>query len=422
VKFEFRKRPGLTGREVRLLGLIGLAGLMLLGVLAGANIALGRLLPGGGGFFSAWEGARGFLFAHTEPYSGTIATLAQQQAYGRIAKPGEDPLILTVPFFLLPVYFPFALIPDPAVARGLWMLLGEAALVGIAFLSLRLIEWEPRRLFLIAYALLAVGGYYSVAALVEGTQVVFLTLIYLGVLVCLSAGQDELAGALLVLCLVHWEVSFLVLLLILWKVFSERRWRVLAGFGMLLATLLVISFLVYAGWIYPFLTATLAALRTGFGVTAASVFTRLVPSYGDRLAQAVTILIMIMLGYEWVATRDSDFRRFVWALCLTLAAAPLIGFRTEMSSLVAAFPGLALIFAAATNRWRMGYWLTGLLLLLVFAVPWSLFGRGILFRDEASRDLLFLFFPAFTILGLYWTRWWLIRPPRTWLDHIRAQG
>src|SRR5262245_25516225 len=97
--------------------------LIVVGVLVGANIALSRLLPGGGSFFVAWEGARGFLFAHTEPYSGTVATLAQEQAYGRIAQPGDNPYYLTLPFFLLVAYFPFALIPDPAMARGIWMAL-----------------------------------------------------------------------------------------------------------------------------------------------------------------------------------------------------------------------------------------------------------------------------------------------------------
>jgi ACR3 family arsenite efflux pump ArsB len=91
-----------------------------------------------------------------------------------------------------------------------------------------------------------------------------------------------------------------------------------------------------------------------------------------------------------------------------------------MNNLVVLFPALALILAATVNRWSVGNWLALLLLLIVLLLPWGFFVRWFLLHDQRSWDYLFLFFPAFTILGLYWTRWWFIRPPRTWLDHVRA--
>jgi hypothetical protein len=33
--------------------------------------------------------------------------------------------------------------------------------------------------------------------------------------------------------------------------------------------------------------------------------------------------------------------------------------------------------------------------------------------------LIFLFLPLFTLLGLYWIRWWAIRPPRIFTDLAR---
>ncbi len=413
---KFQGRPRLTLRDVSILGLLGLVALIIVSVLVGANIGLSRLVPGGGGFFVAWQGARAFLFERTEPYSGTVATLAQELAYGRSARPGENPYVLDLPFFLLPVYFPVALISDPALARGVWMSMGQAGLLAAAFLSLRLIDWQPRRFFLVLFAVLSIFNFYSVVSLLEGAPSVSLTLLFVGILLALHGEQDELGGALLAFGLFQWAVSFPFLLLVFWRVFSEKQWRVLAGFGMSLTLLLVISFLAYPGWVVPFLAASLLIVRSGFGIGPAATFVHLFPVYGDRIAQGVTILVILMLGYEWAATRDSDFRRFVWAACLTLAATPLIGFRTEMSNLVVIFPGLALIFAAITDRWR--YWLTGFLWLIMFIVPWGLFARGWLFRDRFSQDLLFLFFPLFSIIGLYWTRWWFMRPPRTWLDRV----
>ncbi|MBI2759405.1 MAG: hypothetical protein HYX49_12110 [Chloroflexi bacterium] len=419
---KFNRKRALTPREIRILSLFGLAALIVLSVWVGANIWLSRIIPGGGGFFSGWAGARSFLFDRIQPYSGTVAGQVQQLVYGRSARPGENPYILTTPFFLLPVYFPFALIADPAIARGLWMFFAEAALLATALLILRLIEWQPRRFFLIAFFLLSIFSFYPAVSFIEGSPAAFLGLLYFCILWAYYFEQDELAGALLVFSLFLWGAGFLFLILLFSRIILERRARVLAGFGMTLSILLVISFLIFPGgnWIYPFLTANLAAIRSGFGVTTSSIFLRLWPIYGTRITQSVAVFALIMLLYEWYRAHHTDFRRFIWVACLTLAATPLIGFPTEMSSLVVLFPGLALIFAATAERWRAGYWLAGMLFLIVLVVPWSLFVRGLLFRGQIAQDLLFLFYPVFTIAGLYWTRWWFIRPPRTWLDHVRS--
>ncbi len=415
---RFRKRASLTAREIWTLALIGLATVTVVSALIGADIALSRVVQGGGGFFVGWQGARAFLFEHTEPYSGTVAGETQQLAYGRFAREGENPYFLSIPFFILLLYFPFALFSDPATARALWMFLSQAAMLGTSFLSLHLIEWRPRRAFHVMFSLLSIFVIYSVVSLLEGSPVVMLSLVCTMILFAYYIEQDELAGALLVFALFAWQASLLFMVLLGWKAFYDKRWRVLAGFGMTLIVLLGLSFLVYPGWILPFLTSSLAAIRTPFGITSAAIFARLSPDYGARVTQAVILLTISMLVYEWAATRHSDFRRFIWAACLSFAATPLLGFRTEMSNLVILFPGLALIFAATTERWRTGYWLTGLLVLLVLLVPWSLFVHWLALFDQRDYDYLFLFYPLFTIAGLYWTRWWFIRPPRTWLDHV----
>lgn len=419
---KFSKKPALTPREIGILSLLGVVALIVVSVMIGVNIGLSRIVPGGGGFFVEWKAASGFLFSHIAPYDFSIADQVQQLVYGRAAQPGENPYILTTPFFILPVYYPLALIFDPAVARGLWMFISEVVLLATAWLSLRLIEWEPRRIFLIAFFLLSIFSFYSAASLFEGNSASILTLVYLGILWAYYSEQDELTGALIAFSFFKWEVGSLFLLLVFWRVFFERRWRVLTGLGMTLFVLLAISFLTYPGgsWIIPILTAIFAVFRSDFGITTAAVFIRLWPEYGARLAQVVTVATVVVLFYEWYKAYNADFRRFIWVACLTLAATPLIGFRTEMSNLVVLFPALALIFAATTERWKIGYWLSGLLLLIVLITPWSLFARVFILGAKRSQDLLFLFYPIFVIAGLYWTRWWFLRPPRTWFDHVRS--
>ena len=417
---RYQKRRSITSREIGILGLISLVVVIIASILVGANIALSRKVPGGGEFFVAREGARAFLFEHTEPYSGTVASLTQELVYGRIANYGENPYFLTIPFFLLPLYFPIALISENAVARGIWMFLDEIALYGMALLCLQVIGWRPSRFLLIFYSLVSIFNYYSFAALLEGTPVILLGLLYLAILFTYFIGHDELTGMLLVLTLFKWEVGSLFLVLLLWKIFVDKRWRVFYGFGMTLLILITLSLLIYPGWIYPFMIAVLANARAQFGITSTAVFLHLYPTYGHIMELAVTLLGIIILVYEGATIGRSDVRRLIWTACLTLAVTPLIGFRTEINNLVVLFPGLTLIFAATTDRWRTGYWLTGLLLVIFLIIPWSLFVRCYMLQDQRFNDYLFLFYPLFTIFGLYWTRWWFMSPPRTWLEQIRS--
>jgi hypothetical protein len=430
---EFRKKPRFTPNEIRLLGLIGFVTVIVISVLIGVNIGLSRSVRGGGEFYSAWNGARMFLFNHANPYNLDVAVQSQQLAYGQAASSGQNPYYLIVPFFLLPIYFPFALISDvlpalfpskfivdPSIVRGLWLMLNEAALAGTAFLILRLIEWTPRRLFLIAFFLISIFSFYSVSALLEGTPVIFLCLLYFGILYALQNQQDELAGALMVLALFKWEVGLLFLVLVTWRVYNEKRFRVFNGFGMLILILLLASFLINPGWVIPFLQSSSADLHADYGFASAAILLRLWPAFNTQFLWIVPVGLMILLGFEWVASRGRDFHHFIWTCCLTLAVTPLLGFRTETSNLMVLLPGLALIFATVVERWRYGYGLSSLLYLIVLLLPWGFFIRSVLFQNQFYQDLLSLFFPIFIIAGLYWTRWWYIRPPRTWLDYARS--
>jgi len=423
------------------LSLIGLVAAIVLSVLIGVNIGLSRAVEGGGEFYSAWNGARMFLFDHVNPYNLDVAHQAQQLAYGHAVPNGQNPYYLTVPFMLLPVYFPFAivtnglppllsfllpgLIPttfaiDPSVARGLWLIINESALLISAFLILRLIEWSPRRLFLIAFFLLSIFSFYSVSALLDGTPVILLCLLYFGILHSLKNGRDELAGALLVLTFFRWEVGLPFLMLVIWRVYSEKRTRVFNGFGMLMVVLLIASFLMIPGWVIAFLRSSWTDLKANYGFTSSAVLLRLWPTFDPRLIWIVPAGLLILLGVEWYSARGRDFHHFIWTCCLTLAVTPLIGFRTDLSNLVALFPGLALIFATVVERWHHGTWLNMLLCLIVLLLPWGFFIRSVVLRSPFYQDMLFIFFPVFIIAGLYWTRWWFIRPPRTWLDYVRS--
>ncbi len=392
----------------------------VLGSLLFANLRISSMVRGGGDFLSAWAGARAFIWAQDSPYSPQVAALAQDLVYGRAAIPGENPYRLTVPFFLLPLFFPFALVQTAVVAKGIWLCLNQIALAGCTVASLALVEWRPPRGLLLVIASVVLFGLCSVVAMVTGTCAILLALGYVLTLRSLQTGRDELAGTLLALTFFMWEVGVLFLAVMLWWVILHRRWRVFAGLAMTLVTLLGVSFLIYPGWLLPFVTSTVGQLRSGYGATTAAVLARLVPANGLTLAHAATIFLLSLMVYEWWSGRDQDFRRFIWTALLALAITPLLGFRTEFGNLVAVVPSVVLICAAFVQRSRVGGWLASVVLTGIFVMPWFLFGRWLLVGDRLAYDYLFLFYPIVSILGLYWTRSWFIRPRRTWLDEVRS--
>src|SRR3989304_619813 len=132
------KKRFLTVKEFRAI----LAVIFLVLVLAAGLLALNWRLAGqfgaGADFLPARQGTRAFLFEQTDPYSLAVAGQTQLEVYGRAAHATEFPYALDIPFPLLILFFPFALLPDPVWARAVWMTLSELGLLLLATLALRL--------------------------------------------------------------------------------------------------------------------------------------------------------------------------------------------------------------------------------------------------------------------------------------------
>ncbi len=403
----------MTPRDYQFIALVTILFIAVSAALVTANLTL----KGGGDFFVHWVGARAFRLDKIDPYSGEVPVRVQQLVYGRPAAAGDEPYILDTPFHLLLLYFPFSLLSDPLLARAIFTWILELALLALAIVSLRLTEWETPRLFIVLFPIVAVFNFYTFQAIYEASPVLLLSLIYAEILIALRAELDEFAGVLIAVSFYYWEVGAPFLFLVALRAYREKRVRVFAGFFMAGFVLLAISLFIYPNWLIPFLRATVNNLRIEFGFNIHSIFTRLWPSFGGTLAWIFIVGLVILLGYEWSIARGSDFRRFYWASCLSLAAAPLLGFRTEMEHLAVLVIPLALIFAIVHDRWvRIRTLLTTLLMLLALLLPWAIYLFALPRFGDVARDILFLFLPLFTLIGLYWIRWWALRPPRILLD------
>ena len=410
-----KSRKWLSVEEIRLVFLA----VFILVFLVVLNVYLARLLPGGELFYLRWSGTRAFLVDQIEPYSSTIAERVQDVAYGRPAFSSEYPYVLNDPFYIVLLYTPLALFSDFTIARGLWMLFSEAALVGMIYYLLKLIEWEPPRWLLVFIFGAGIFGYYSMISLGSGTPTVILTFLFILILFALRSFSDELAGALLFLVAYQWEVGGLFFLFIMVMVFANKRWGVLTGFGMSLFLFLVVSFLASPGWGLPYFRAVLSDWYRGANMNFGHILSYWFPGLRISIGVWASVALGGILLVEWIGSVGAPFRHIVWTASLTLAATPLVGFAIFPTNHVVLLPALILIVMLVWERWtRQRVWFVLLILLMAILVPYGLYARIITNYNRLTLDMLTILPPIVTIIGLYWMRWWAFRSPRTWSDQL----
>ncbi len=410
-----KSRKWLSAEEIRLLVLL----LFIFVLLLIGNIMLARILPGGEWFFLRWSGARAFLFEKIELYSTEIAQRTQAVVYGRAAFSSEYTYVLNDPFFIVLLYTPLALFRDFTLARGIWMLLSESAMVGTTLLAFNLSEWEPPRWLYISLIGFSLFSFFSLNALVTGTPTIVLLFLYGCILIALRSRSDELAGALLALVAYQWEISGLFFLFILVFVFANRRWNVLAGFGMSLFVFFVVSFLTNSGWGLPYIRAVLSDWYRGTNLSFGHLLSTWFPNARFSIGGIVSIILGIILFIEWLGSVNSHFRRVVWTASLSLAVTPLIGFAIFPSNHVVLILPFVLICALVWERWKRRRVLVSILILIfVLLIPFGLYFRSVDVYDPLANDLISILPPIAAIVGLYWMRWWVLHSPRTWFDRV----
>jgi hypothetical protein len=389
-----------------------------LGGLVWANTLAVRTQPVEKDFLVPWLGARTFLQYGDSPYSDPATQRAQILYYGRLAVQGQDPLVLWLPFPVELFYFPIALVKDYALARALWMTCLEVALVALAFLSLRLTGWKPRRVFLPVVLLFPLVWVYGAFTLVSGSAAGFVALALVGFLLALRGERDELAGGLLILLVSAASLTGVLAFFIFWWIIYQRRWRVLWGFLMGLAVLLGLAFLFLPGWFLPFLSGLLSHFTYNPGLSSVGIFASWSPVVGQRLGWVVAAILLLVLFFEWGNTLAKDFRAFLWMACLTASVTPLLGIPMFPREYPFLFVPLILFLALLAERrpWLKRWGAAGVAL-LILAGLWIL-TLALLAANAytALAGILILALPVLLITGLYWMRWWFIHTVPTGLE------
>jgi hypothetical protein len=360
-------------------------------------------------FFPRWHGTRKFLDEGESPYTRSVSNEAQIQAYGRRARPSEDPLHFQYPFFAILYYAPFSLINSLNWARAAWMTVLEVCLVFTVVISIRLSRWKLPPLYLIPIFILAFGWIYTVYPLWEKSLSIIVVFFISAALLAIRNKLDILAGFLLLLASIKLNMVLLfILFVIIWAI-SRRRWYIIGSFLGWGVILLGVSLLIMPEWVEQYLRQIFPYLENPVFTNTWTVLQSWIPGIGRQLGWLLSGLFGLILIIEWVAAYKKDFDWFLWTAYLTLVISILIGIPSTTQNFVILLPVVILIMVGTADRWNIpGRVLLILSVLLLVGVFWGYyFLTAQAGFNIPNNPVFYLVLPLLTLIGLYWVRWWI---------------
>jgi hypothetical protein len=156
--------------------------------------------------------------------------------------------------------------------------------------------------------------------------------------------------------------------------------------------------------------------------TPAAIFATWLPATGNRIGWGLSLVVATILIIEWIFTFRKEFRKFLWTACLTLVASQWIGIQTDPGNFIIMFVALGLVFANWEERWGItGRVLTFISMCLLFSIPWLVFINTLTLTDQPHQNpIMFFPLPFLLFIGLYWIRWWVIRPARLVIEDLKG--
>lgn len=384
-------------------------GLVLLALLAADAVALHEFFttryPGANDFYARWRPTRAWLFEGLGPYSKEATLATQIGMYGRPALPEEDKALFSYPFYSILFFFFPALISDYAWASAIWLAVLQFAILGLLLLSFRWANWRPPPWLFGLTLVFGLFWYHTARTLILGQFAALNALLIVGVMVALRGGRAALAGCLLALATSKPQMTFLLAPALLVWAFLTHRWKLILGFGVMLALLLGGSLALRPLWMIEWQQQLGVYVDNSINRPPVSFIAEwLWPDGSWPLVQTFLsgLLILYWLWEGWRALK-LDVVHWEWVLALTLVTTCLIAPRTATTDYVMMTPILFLLFGALKTRWgRRGLVLIVLAQLILFIGLWVLFAITVV--GDQEHALMYLPWPLLMWVGLLWAR------------------
>lgn len=361
-------------------------------------------------FTSLWTGTRRIIIDQADPYSEISIRLIQLNIYGHNAGIHQDPYPFHYPYYIVFISIPFALIRDQAWAASLWLTLLEAALFLFGWMALVLARYEPKPIVALLYGVLVFLGVHSFSAFNLGDTSILVYTLFLGGIFLLRKDRPGMAGIMMAMATVRIElIVFLLLVTFIWLI-SRGIKGFFTAFWTTLGAMLFFTFLIKPTWVMGYLISWKVNLSNTFLTNPRDVLIGWFPEFGGALATILTVTCIILFILEVSLVWKKRFHWFYWTLNLVLPLTFLSGISTSPVFFFVMIPGLVLILRMFSERISKNPVFSGGIILVLLGIPWWL----VLMRGgnpvEHLPTVLAILYPLVNLIGLYWVRWWYLKP------------
>jgi hypothetical protein len=374
----------------------------------------------GEGFIIQWIGVRSLVISGNSPYSDLITAQIQDQiTYQNSFAQGNLPRY-TSPFYSSVVVFPFALIGNKILAHALWLTAQLIAIFIILIVGLKITDWKPSWYVFLLFSMLTIFSFHVFIPWLDGGLSIwaafFLTITFLAI----RNNWNEVGGIFLALAAIQPQMTILVVVFTLFWGVSKKNKILLLWFFMTLLSLSIIGLFLVPNWIMQYLKILYNITENLPPGNLGMLFRNLWPGLGKQLGWMVIGILGIILLFEWRLAFKKDFRWFLWTACLTMVISQWVGIPIIPANFAGLILPLILVSAMLTERWpRGGQWLAVLLTAVLFVLEWLVLFYDLNNSQPGIQINLIIPLPFILFIGLYWVRWWAIKPQRLLLEELR---
>lgn len=392
---------------------------VLLVGLAWLNVQVSQPGWGGQAFLPQWAAGKMLAMQAQSPYLNDelIRSLDSQDSN----LPASQTSGLNTPLYSLIFVLPWIAIERFETALIIWLVILEVCMLVIVRTGLSLTSWKPGKIGFVFILLFAFFSLLNLNAILSGSLAIVGLMMLLLALVELRAGRNELAGLFLALATIQPQTFLLPCLFIITWAVMRRRPVVLFWFLVGIAFLTLLGMFVIPAWPLDYLR-TVWRWQDHFSFwTPSSSLAQSLPGLGRQLGWGLALIALVTLILEWRVRHEYELRGLVWTVGLTLTAAPWLGLPAEPGDfMVYLFPLLTILAVWDQRMGARGRWLGWGSLLLLTILPWLIASRPLIPDGllEPPQQLS-LILPFLVMIGMYWVRWWAIRPLKLFVEELR---
>lgn len=372
------------------------------------NFFVAATLWGGQDFYVNWASARILFFRGINPYSQNGMNLLVESSKIWQVIPKDTNFNLLNPLFSIFLFSPFSLFQNFYIARTFWLIINEAFLFLSYRLVLRIVGFKDEQQVSGKLSIYFFSFFYSLIALLQGSEYIFLFFIFLGALRWIQEKKFLGTGILLALLTIKLQAVMIPLLVLFVYLFIEKGWGAYVWFFITLAVLVVASYLLVPEWQIMYFRVI---ITDGFASGVALPGELIKNWIRDSPPMIWNVISSISLGIILLELFQSrvDSRRFLWMLCLAISLFPAIMIQNRLSVLCFLLLPMSYIFQIWVSRnHRYGSWFMNITI-IIFSFLLLLLGfltKSMVYKEQFSA--FFYFFPiTYTLLNLYWVKGWV---------------